>query len=307
MTDGRPTELARQDGLLHSEQPLKRRLRPKSGRSRKLWLITAGTLGFVAMTLTWEWRFTNSNSLVVYFGRPNDIPAYVLGNSGYLIWASWDCFWTALASLVLAGTVATTLLTLGTLSSGWLKAIEWLAATSQVVPFLVVVTLLLLTERILFGLFDLEPSTAVYSLAPVTLSLMFPPLVFGARNIGRTQIQLKSLLRLWEAPAWWRIARVYVPGALPDILTGLRTSATWAVGATLISDGLLDGVALNSRTLGHLLVRPFSAAPPGQTPTVIAIATFLAFAVYYIMILVQHTVERRLLGMIAQAEEAYSL
>jgi len=121
------------------------------------------------------------------------------------------------------------------------------------------------------------------------------------------QIQIKSLLRLWGASTWWRIRRVYIPQAVPDILTGLRTSATWAVGATLISDGLLDGVAVNDKTQGHLLSRPFSTTTLGQTLAVIIISTSLSFGVYVMFWGAQRIGERRLLGPVIHSEEAYSL
>lgn len=95
--------------------PLRPKLRPSPGMRRTLWMVATAAIGLAVVTGSWEWWFTNSNSLVVYFGRPDDVPAYAMYNVYYLIWASWDCLWTALASLLLAGFLAVALLTLGVL------------------------------------------------------------------------------------------------------------------------------------------------------------------------------------------------
>ena len=132
---------------------------------------------------------------------------------------------------------------------------------------------------------------------PVTVALMFPPLANGAGAIRRMPLQLRELLRIWGAPSLWKIRRVYLPLAIPDILTGVRASSTWAVGATLIAEGLLNGVSGDSNTLGHYLVRPFSSsASPGRTPAVILIATVLGFLVYLLFVGVQRYWESRLIG-----------
>lgn len=259
-----------------------------------------------AFVWSWECTFTNTNVLVVYFGRPGAIPTYVAANGSYLVWAAFSSARTAVLSLVFAGLLAISLLIVGLFSERLLKRIESLAVWSQAIPFLIIVTIFFLAQRALFTAVGWSPGTSIYSLAPVTISLVFPPLVYGAKGTQRLQIQIKALLRIWQAPTFLRITRVYIPGALPDILTGLRVSATWAVGATLISDGLLDGVAMNERTLGHLLVRPFSTAPSGQTPAVIAIATMLAIGVYFAFRYVQAFLERKLNGDSVRIEGAYS-
>lgn len=261
----------------------------------------------LGLVVFWETSLLNDSPLVVYFGRPRNIIEYVSSNAAYLAWAAGNCFLSACLSLLLASLCAVLMLSIGLLRDGWLKRIEYIAASLQTVPFLVIVTVFLLAQRALFEAIEIHPSTTFYSIIPVALSLSFPPIVYGAKAIIRTQIQIKSLLRLWQAPVWWRIGHVYLPSAIPDILTGVRTSATWAVGATLISDGLVDGVEINARTLGHLLIRPFSSAPAGQTPTVVIVSTLLAFLVYYLVARIQFVIERWTFGTAVQSEEAYSL
>src|SRR3954468_21439535 len=93
-------------------------------------LILAGLAGFVGLIYAWEVSFTNSNSLVVYFGRPSEVPPYLASNWNYLFWASSNCLLTAIASLFLAGVVAIALLAIGLLNDSWLKRMEWFAVAS---------------------------------------------------------------------------------------------------------------------------------------------------------------------------------
>jgi hypothetical protein len=80
------------------------------------------------------------------------------------------------------------------------------------------------------------------------------------------------------------------------------------VGATLIAEGLLNGVNGDSNTLGHFLVRPFSSSVlPGRTPAVIVISTLLGFLVYFLFAVIQRYAEKRLRGEVAAAEAEYPL
>jgi ABC-type nitrate/sulfonate/bicarbonate transport system permease component len=218
------------------------------------------------------------------------------------------CALVSIVSLVLGALLSTLLLVLGLWSDGRLSLIERLAAALQTVPVLVIVTVSLLIETQLAIFLRLTGPASLYCLIPVTIALMFPPLANGAGAIRRMPIQLKELLRVWDAPSSWTIRRVYLPLAIPDILTGVRASATWAVGATLIAEGLLNGVDGDSNTLGHFLVRPFSSsASPGRTPAVILIAIILGFLVYLLFVGLQRYAEGLLQGDTTHAEAAYAL
>ena len=209
----------------------------------------------IGLIIFWQRLAPGSSSIVVYFGRPSDFFQYIGSNWNELARASSLCLFTAILSLALACVFSVVLLVLGLLAEGWLTLVERLAASSQSIPVLVIVAIALLVETALFDLFSIKPSTWAYCIGPVTLALLFPPLVNGAAAILRMPIEIKALLRIWQVPAWWRIFRIYLPGAIPDILTGIRTSATWAVGATLITEGLLNGVEGDTLTLGRFLVR----------------------------------------------------
>lgn len=274
-----------------------------SGRSLIRYIAVPAML--ILVGFLWQTCLGDSNSFVVYFGRPMDVFRYARSDWKQLLLSSLQCALTAIASLVLAGVLAFTLLWFGLLRERLLDRVERVAVSSQAIPFLVIVALTLLAEGPLFRWLKVQPPIPLYCIAPVTLSLLFPPLAYGAAAIARIPIQLKSLMRLWRAPKRYRIWHVYLPAAAPDVLTGLRASATWAVGATLIAEGLLNGVEGDTSTLGHFLLRPFSSGPAGRITAVVLLSTALGFAVYYLFVVVQSWIERRLLGHAVKHEHAY--
>jgi len=272
--------------------------------------VIVGTSAFLLVVIalvSWANLLSADSPVVVYFGTPRDAIDYALSNSRELAVSAAKCLLTAVLGLILAGVLATALLIVGLLRPRWLGVIERLAAISQTVPILVIVTIALIVETTIFHFLALSVPVTVYCIVPVTVGLLFPPLVNGADAVSRLPLELRALLRLWAAPIRWRVFRVYLPAALPSLLTGLRASATWAISGTLITEGLLNGVEGDSSTLGHFLVRPFSSGDPGKMPSVILISTILGFGVYYLFVLVQFAAERRLLGPAAKVAQTYPL
>lgn len=271
-------------------------------------IVGVALAGGLAWTLiAWEKTYANSSVIVIYFGRPSDVIAYLRSEWAALFYSALVCTLVSISSLVLSGVLSVILLTAGLLSERGVKVIERIAALTQTVPMLVIVTVSLLLETQLFALLGIQPTTGWYCVLPVTAALLFPPLVNGAGAINRAPIELKAMLRLWNASRLSRVRRVYLPLVIPDILTGIRSSATWAVGATLIAEGLLNGISGDSSTLGHFLMRPFSNGQPGRTPAVIVVATVLGFAVYYFSVVIQQIIEKRLHGNTAIAGVAYPI
>ena len=284
---------------------------PNRMRNRIITIFTwTGFAGLLFWFLyAWNWTFTNNSKIVVYFGRPGDVLPFIGANWTDLFWASWWCFLTASISLVLAGLVAILLLWFGIISDRRLHLIERLAACSQTIPMLVIVAISLLIDRMIFALIRFKASADWYCLIPVTIALLFPPLINGAGAISRMPVQLKEMFRIWDAPSRWRAQRVYLPFAIPDVLTGIRASATWAISATLIAEGLVNGVDRDTATLGHSLMRAFSSTSEfrGKTLSILLIATFLGFVVYVAFAIVQWKIEKWLIGHTAIAEAAYPL
>lgn len=271
------------------------------------WLICGAIIALIIyVTVIWDRANASTNIVAIYFGKPSDVLAYIASDGRTLLASTAICGLIALSCLVLSFLLTICLLTLGLLTDG-IKSIERIAAVTQTIPTLVVVTVSLLLQRQIFSVLEVQPSAAWYCLLPVTAALMFPPLANGAAAIRRCPLQLKGLLRVWRIPRRHRIFRIYLPLALPEVLTGVRASATWAVGATLLAEGLFNGIAGDNATLGHYLMLPFAPAQPGRTLAVILVATILGFCVYYISVAAQQFIERRLHGREAFAESTYAI
>jgi len=119
---------------------------------------------------------------------------------------------------------------------------------------------------------------------------------------------MKGLLRIWGAPQGWRIKRIILPEVLPHIMTGLRTSSTWAVSATLITEGLVHGVGGSECSIGKHLMRPFSvSSKPGQTLNLIIVATLLGLLVYFVTVRIQVYTQKRIFGPALEQESIYPI
>jgi|GEM_PF-5816249 len=253
----------------------------------------------VALVLWWAHLANggpNNSQVVIYFGVPWDVVTYALGNWAHILYASMWCFFTAIISLLLAGAIAVALLIIGMRSDRRLARIERAVAVLQTVPTLIIVTVSLLIEREVLRVLGVRAPVDVFCIIPVALSLVFAPLVYGINGINQAPLVMKAMLRIWNAKPWWRIWRVYLPYITSDVMTGLRASATWALGAVLIAEGLMNGVDGDSQTLGRSLIRPFSGNQPGQTVAVIIVSIALGFLVYYVTKRLHEAMEQRLYG-----------
>jgi NitT/TauT family transport system permease protein len=272
-------------------------------KAAKYVLVGAASILFV---WAWQSKFANDNDIVVYFGRPKLIASYIFSSGHELLMPAVWCFLVALGCLLLAATIVVALIVLGLSSNRRLAAIEHLGAVAQTIPVLVIVTLFLIGEREIAKLLGIQPSADWFCVLPVTVGLMFPPLVNGTSAILHMPLQVKALLRMWNAPKKWRTWKVYIPYAIPQILSGVRASATWAVGATLIAEGMLNGVSKSNNTLGYFLIRPYSSNNV-RTTAVIIISSFLGYAVYWISGAIERYIQKRLLGQIDIDESGYPL
>src|SRR5216684_4628591 len=279
-------------------------------------LIVLASVACGALFL-WQEVLSDQNVIVIYFNRPSDVIGCFRTTPGQLLLGSLINICTSIVSLFLAGSLAMMLLRLGLRAEGRLSLIERLAVWSQIVPVLVIVTIFLLLEmEICKSLNITQPQTKLGEVpwiilncvGPVTLSLLFPPIVWGADDILNTAVQMKSLLRIWQAPVNWRIRHIYQPAGLHGVLAGVRISATWAVVASLITEGLLSGVPGQGMTLGQRLMRPFSSSPQkGQTVAVILVSVILGFGVYSVAYLIERRVNRLVYGNQVVTDREYPL
>ena len=265
-------------------------------------------LGAAGLFIWWGYA-EKDTAIVVYFGRPSDIWNYTAQHWKSVLRGCAITTLIALVSLFISGALAVVFLAIGLLSERGLLLTGRLAAVSQTIPMLVVVLISYIVGESLVKGMGLDLSFVWYCFVPVSVALFFPPLAYGIKGVRDINSTMKGLLRIWNAPQGWRIRHVFLPGALPHILTGLRVSSTWAVAATLITEGLVFGVGSDDKcSIGHWLMTPFSTTPvAGQTPTLLIVVTLLGFAVYCLMGLVEWFTLTRFLGIAAKKEREYPI
>lgn len=243
------------------------------------------------------------NPVLAHFGRPSEAVAQ--------LWTVWPVvalraihtLAVSIAALTLSAALASSALVLGLLRPQELAILEQLTAYLQTVPIVVVVTVSFLIQRSLLGPQSDVPGYA-YALMPAAISLVFPPLANGIKAAHRITPEVKQMLRLWGIGRWRRVLQVYLPIVTPEVLTGIRSSATWAVGATLVVETMLNGVPGSSDTLGVMLV---GDGTPSLRLVAVAVSCALGYLVYATFVMLQGAIERRLHGQASEAIDNYPL
>lgn len=165
------------------------------------------------------------------------VDAWELPSPGSIVRAGFDSravlrshTWTTLretgAGLVI-GTVAGVLLAVAISSAAIVRRTVWpLVVTSQTIPIIVLAPLL----AIWFG-FGIAPKVVV-----VALVVFFPVAVSTVSGLAAADPEQVALVRSFGATRWQVLRLVLVPSALPELLAGLRISASYAIGGAVIGE-----------------------------------------------------------------------
>jgi ABC-type nitrate/sulfonate/bicarbonate transport system permease component len=133
-----------------------------------------------------------------------------------------------------------------------------LLVTSQTIPIPVVAPLLV----VWFG-YDLRPKIAI-----VALVCLFPIVVSTLDALGRTDTDLRKLMRSFGASRWQTFRLVEAPAALPGLITGAKLSLAFAGIAAILAEW-----AGSENGLGHLVLQ---ALPQFETARAYAGVLILA-------------------------------
>jgi putative hydroxymethylpyrimidine transport system permease protein len=137
-----------------------------------------------------------------------------------------------------------------------------LLVTSQTIPIPVIAPLLV----VWFG-YDLRPKIAI-----VALVCVFPIVVSTLDALGRTDADLRKLMRSFGASRWQTFRLVEAPAALPGLITGAKLSLAFAGIAAILAEW-----AGSENGLGHLILQ---ALPQFQTARAYAgVLVLAAFSV----------------------------
>jgi putative hydroxymethylpyrimidine transport system permease protein len=137
-----------------------------------------------------------------------------------------------------------------------------LLVTSQTIPIPVIAPLLV----VWFG-YDLLPKIAI-----VALVCLFPIVVSTLDALGRSDADLRKLMRSFGASRWQTFRLVEAPAALPGLITGAKLSLAFAGIAAILAEW-----AGSEKGLGHLVLQ---ALPQFETARAYAgVLVLAAFSV----------------------------
>lgn len=182
----------------------------------------------------------------------------------YSVWLSAQVAFLGLAIAFVIGFTVAALMSQGK----WIERslYPW-AVISQTVPILAIVPLL--------GFwFGFGQSSRV--IVCVVISI-FPIIINTLTGLTGTDRRLHDLLTLKKASAWTRLVRLQIPGALPDIFTGLRTSAGLSVIGAIVGDYFFGK---GKPGLGLLIIRYNSRLQTEEMLAATAAACLLGVAVF---------------------------
>lgn len=216
----------------------------------------------------------------VLLPAPSDVARAVVLRAADLATATAHTAQAALLGLLLA-LLAGTLLAVLFRRSRWLMlALTPYALLLQTLPIVAIAPLLLVW---------LGYGTPVATVT-AALAAFFPVLAAAHAGLGAATQSQVELLRLYGATWTQELLLLRLPGALPSLMTGLRTAGGLAVIGAIVGEFVAsNGLPLS---LGYLVLRSARAADPAMSFAAIGAASGLALVIYGAVVLV----ERQLIG-----------
>ena len=185
------------------------------------------------------WQYFGDNSAVarLFVSSPKLLSDYFLSHYKQLSIAVLTTFTEAILGLLLATLVSFGLMCICFYRPTFMDFILPIMVAAQIVPVIVLAPFFI----ILFGI------GLTSKIVMAALISFFPIFINFAQGYAAISSDIHALMKIYQAPLYFRITRVYFPLAMPSIMSGLKVSATLAVLGAIVAEftGAKVGIGKN--------------------------------------------------------------
>lgn len=193
-------------------------------------------LGVLLIAL-WQYFGSIDTTVRLYISYPSLIVEYFIENHIALLQATLITFLEAFVGLVLATLFSFGIMIICFRKPKFLDFILPIMITSQVVPIIVLAPFFII-------LFGIGLTSKILMAAVISFFPIFVNFVQGYKLISPN---IHELMTIYKAPFSFRVSHVYFPLAMPNIMAGLKISATLAVIGAIVAEftGAKMGIGKN--------------------------------------------------------------
>lgn len=224
-------------------------------------------LGVLLIAL-WQYFGSTDTTVRLYISYPSLILEYFIENHIALLEATLITFSEAFIGLVLATLFSFGIMIICFRKPKFLDFILPIMITSQVVPIIVLAPFFII-------LFGIGLTSKILMAAVISFFPIFVNFVQGYKSISPN---IHELMTIYKAPFSFKVSRVYFPLAMPNIMAGLKISATLAVIGAIVAE--FTGAKMG---IGKNLFVSAIRLDPDLMMTSLILATLIGLSMYGIV------------------------
>jgi NitT/TauT family transport system permease protein len=183
-------------------------------------------LALTSLLLFWEYSCQNSIKVKLLVSSPSLIFKYTQVNYYNILVATGTTFFESVTGLLLAILLSVSTMTICFIYPRLLSVVLPTFVAIQVIPLIALAPLLIM-------LFGIGYSSKIVMVVLISFFPLFMNFKDGFQQISES---IHELLFIYSASLAFRITRIYFPLSMPNIFTGLKTSATLSVIGAIVAE-----------------------------------------------------------------------